>query len=346
MRALRTVALTQPPGTTYQYCNLNYTILGLIVQTVAGEAYEHYVQEHILAPLRMTNTFMSPDNAREHGLATGHMFWFGRPVRSGADEPLQYNRAAVPEGYISSSAEDMAHYLVALLGGGRYAGAQVLSPAGIAELHRPAAPEGEGDAFYAMGWEVMQINGVPAVSHNGSTTDFHARMILVPEGQWGIVLLTNGENFLQFWRIDGIAAGVMSLFLGRQPPPLEYELFLMILLIGLVAVVFQLLGIVWSVVLLRRWRAEPARRPRGVVGVALRVVLPLALNLVWALVCLVIVPSVLTFPLASLVFGDFGLVMVVSGAVALVWGILRAVLVCFVLRTPGAPKAVKGLVAV
>ena len=58
-------ALTQPPGTIYQYCNLNYTILGLIVQTVAGEAYEHYMQEHVLAPLRMTNSFMSPDTARE-----------------------------------------------------------------------------------------------------------------------------------------------------------------------------------------------------------------------------------------------------------------------------------------
>ena len=197
-----------------------------------------------------------------------------------------------------------------------------------------------------MGWEVMQINGVPAVSHNGSTTDFHARMILVPEGRWGIVLLTNGENFLQFWRIDGIGDGVMSLLMGRQPPAAPNELFLMILWIGLGAIVLQLLGIVRSVVLLRRWRAEPARRPRGVVGVALRVVLPLALNLAWALVCLVIAPSVLTFPLASLVFGDFGLVMVVSGAIALVWGILRAVLAFVVLRTPGAPKAVKGLVAV
>lgn len=58
VRALSKVAPTQPPGTIYQYCNLNYTILGLIVQTVAGETYEQYMQEHVLAPLRMTNSFM------------------------------------------------------------------------------------------------------------------------------------------------------------------------------------------------------------------------------------------------------------------------------------------------
>jgi len=161
----------------------------------------------------------------------------------------------------------------------------------------------------------------------------------VPEGRWGIVLLANGENFLQFWRIDGIAGGVMSLLVGRQPPALAYELFQMILWIGLGAIVLQVFGIIRSVVLLRRWRAQPARRPRRVVGVALRVVLPLALNLLWTLVCLVVIPSALTLLLTSLVFGDFGLVIVVSGALALVWGILRALLAYFVLRARAVPKA-------
>jgi hypothetical protein len=46
------------------------------------------------------------------------------------------------------------------------------------------------------------------------------------------------------------------------------------------------------------------------------------------------------------VFGDFGLVVVVSGAVALVWGVLRAVLVLAVLRTRGALKTLESPIAV
>jgi hypothetical protein len=315
-----------------------YSILGRIVQVVSGEPYERYVREHILNPLHMGESFASPSEAEQRGLATGYQFWFGQPVPS----ELSYSRAVVPAGYISSSAEDMAHYLIAHLNGGRYGGAEVLSPAGIAEMHGPA-----GGKAYAMGWHGEEINGVPVMMHAGDIDGFYASMILVPEGQWGIVVLMNGLNYLQP-RFQGIDDGVMSMLVGRQPPPVSnYDVqVLMILVFALGACVLQILGIVHSIGLLRRWRARPVRRPRGAVGVARRVVLPLVLNLLWALVCLVIVPQWAEVPLLRLVLVDVGLVVVASGAVALVWGILRAVLAFFVLRTSGAPKAVEAPVAV
>jgi CubicO group peptidase (beta-lactamase class C family) len=47
VRALEDVALTAPVGTTYQYSNLNYATLGLLVQAVSGQSYAAYVQRHI-----------------------------------------------------------------------------------------------------------------------------------------------------------------------------------------------------------------------------------------------------------------------------------------------------------
>jgi CubicO group peptidase (beta-lactamase class C family) len=344
VRAIQNVALSYPPGQVYQYCNLNFSTLGLIVQTVAGQPYEEYVQQHILAPLGMLNSFASPEDAQRNGLATGYQFWFGRPVPSS----LSYNRAAIPAGYISASAEDMARYAIAQLNGGRYDGAAILSPAGIAELHRPAAAAENpfsfySDSRYAMGWVASQTNGVPSVWHNGDLLDFHAHVILVPDGQWGIVLLTNGQNELQGARIERIGVGVMSLLVGREPPPIENSLLMTILVVGLGACVLQILGIARSMVLLRRWRTTPARRPRGAVGVVLRVGLPLALSLLWALVTLLIVPQVLETPLTLLVYNDYSLVVVLSGIVGLVWGILRAVLAFLVLRTTSARQATAAL---
>src|SRR4029434_8819038 len=59
VRALRDVELTEPAGTTWQYSNANYWTLGMIVQAVSGQSYETYIQQHILDPLQMRNSYTS-----------------------------------------------------------------------------------------------------------------------------------------------------------------------------------------------------------------------------------------------------------------------------------------------
>jgi hypothetical protein len=238
----------------------------------------------------------------------------------------------------------MTHYLIAQLNGGRYAGAAVLSPAGIATLHRPPSTE-HLSTSYAMGWIAEETHGVATVWHNGAGDDgFQSHMILVPEGRWGIVVLVNGIDFLHFQRIDGIAGGVMSLLLGRPLPPAPFEavrtIFLGILAVG----VLQVLGLIRSVRLLRRWRAEPARRPRSVVGVVGHVGLPILLNLAWVGLLLRFVVGGLTIHLVPYLMhsGDLGWAVLVSGTVALIWGVvLRPGWMFLVLREHRAAIAVE-----
>src|SRR6266498_5597209 len=163
VRKLRTVQLTKPVGATHQYSTINYSVLGLIVQTVSRQSYERYIQKHIFGPLKMRHSFTSEAEAEPQGLATGHHYWFGRPAAT----DLPYNRGLLPAGYLISSAEDMAHYLIAQLNDGRYASATVLSPARMAEMHRPAVPTAEANTSYGMGWFIGPVNGIPAVFHQG-----------------------------------------------------------------------------------------------------------------------------------------------------------------------------------
>jgi len=341
VRSLSTVELDRPVGKSFEYSNLNYTTLALIVQTVSGESYEHYVKEHILTPLKMKDSYMFVPEAERHGLATGHQYWFGWPFSGGG---IEGNRAATPSGYISSSAQDMSHYLIAQLNGGRYRGAQVVSAQGIAEMHQGTADMHVGRSSYAMGWEDNELEGVRVVRHSGDTGSFHANMILVPESRWGVVVLMNGSNHLRLAGMDGIANGVVSLLLGRQPPPEPVEQAKALLFVVLAVVALQVVGIGRSVVLLRRWRTQPERRPTGVLRVALRVVVPIVPNLLWAVICLVLLPWFSQTPLSTMVVTDIGLVQVLSGAVALVWGVvLRPVLVLLALRAKGAPGDVGAL---
>jgi CubicO group peptidase (beta-lactamase class C family) len=147
VRTLSDVHLSHHVGATFEYTDANYDVLGLIVQSVAGQSYESYVQEHIFTPLDMSHSFTNQTAAQRHGLATGYRSWFGYPRRFEAP----YSRAAMPSSYLISSAQDMTHFLSAQLNAGRYGDESILSPEGVAAMHRPAVREGDKEDFYGMG---------------------------------------------------------------------------------------------------------------------------------------------------------------------------------------------------
>jgi len=345
-RWLSTAQLTQPVGATFQYSNANLWPLGMLIQTVSGQPYDVYIQQHILAPLDMGQSFTAVADAQAQGMATGYRYWFGRYLPADPQDS-GHHRGMLPQGGVISSAEDMAHYLIAFLNQGRYNGAAVVSPAGMAEVQRPAVPMGESaDPFYAMGLEVGPINGVPTVRHDGSMFNFHASLVLIPEGRWGIILLENAYSVPddQFGpkRLQGIATGVISLLIGRQPPPSASNWSVLMLYSAILGImVAQAVGMLRSVAMLRRWRARPEEQPRGWLGISRRVVLPLISNASWGLIILVGLPRVVG-PLPVLMVGipDLGPLLIGSGVVALGWGVLRTLLAVLVLRKRSAPRAI------
>jgi CubicO group peptidase (beta-lactamase class C family) len=298
--------------------------LGLIVQTVSGQSYEAYIQQHIFDPLAMQNSFTSQAEAQPRGLATGYHYAFGIPRAV----DLPYNRGLLPAGYLISSAEDMSHYLIAQLNDGRFRDAALLSPAGMIETHNPAVPTGVTDTSYGMGWFAGPINGIPAIHHQGETFNFHSNMILLPENQWGIVVLINGENSMDLLfgtaRIAGVSNGVASLLAGKTPPtpPANTSVWVIYgILIGLI--VIQVSGIILSA---RRLQSGRLRGDR--VRVGRHILLPLVLNLVWALITLILLPKII-FGLPLMIFAtglpDLGYALLISGLIALGWSILRTV---------------------
>ncbi|MEZ4710140.1 MAG: serine hydrolase domain-containing protein [Caldilineaceae bacterium] len=329
VRGLRNAQLTQPVGQGFQYSNANYWTLGLIIQTVSGQSYEEYIQQHIFTPLAMQHSYTTKAAASD--LATGYRYWFGRPVAA----DLADNRAERPAGHLLASAEDLTHYLISQVNDGRYEDATLLSPAGIATLHQPAS----GDAGYGMGWHRDTINDVPMIWHDGSNANFHANLILIPNGRWGIVLLVNANGLLQDGRITGIANGIASLVSGRPAPVVATDPFLLGfygIAVGLTAL--ALVNVGWSFTRRRHWQSRlvenDSRR-----GQLTSVLGPLLLNLLLAGVLLVGLPWLFKAPLFGLiyVFADLGYTLLVGGVVALGWAIVRTALAYQALRrTPAA----------
>ena len=152
-----------------------------------------------------------------------------------------------------------------------------------------------------------------------------------------MVILTNFDSLnLNGGRLQGLSSGVISLLHGEAPPEVpspHHPLLAPAMLLVAVVTVVMLLGILRTVVLLRRWRTRPESRPRGPRAMVLRVGLPLIANLGWGLGLLFAFPQ-LAYPLTPtmLIVPDLGYLVVASSLAALTWGILRTVLSYFALR--------------
>jgi CubicO group peptidase (beta-lactamase class C family)/pimeloyl-ACP methyl ester carboxylesterase len=338
VRSLAGTSLSQPVGATYQYSNWNYWTLGALVQSVSGESYEAYLQQHVLEPLAMRRTYTSQAAARAESLTTGHRFWFGIPLAF----DLTYSRSFVPSGGLISTSEDLAHYLIAQLNGGQYAGTSVLSAAGIGEQHRGAVRTGDGDDSYGMGWVSGVVDDRPIIHHNGTLPTGYGDLRLLPEDGWGIVVLSNANSHVALPRLDGLALGIASMLAGQQPrAATESRPFEAITIAAMAVCVLQLVLMLRFVPRLRRWQLQPQSRPRGVRSLAWHVGVPLVLNVAWAALLVVVVPSVVGLSFGDIVFlfGDLGYLLAFSAGAALVWGIVRAALALCALHTDGRAYA-------
>ena len=293
VRQLAKVALNRPVGTTYQYANLNYDVLGLIVQVVSGQSYEAYIQDHLFTPLAMHGSFTSQAEAHAQGMATGYRKWFGFPVPAS----LPDDRATRPNSFLISSAEDLTHLLIAELNGGRYGNTTVLSPDGIAATQRPITPIRDTDMRSGMGMEVGQVNGVSIAGKTGGTANYNARIVLAPLEGWGVVVLANTFDIGLGGQFDTLADGIAAILVNGEAPNVSPapigggNALMKFALTGVV--VFQIVTLfgvcktLRSVSRDRRWLARH-------IGV------PLVLDGTLALILLLVVPSFMNTPLSFL----------------------------------------------
>ncbi len=328
VRRLSNSPLNAAPGETFEYSNTNYDILGLIVQTVSGQSYESYIEERIFAPLDMQNSYTSLEEAQANGMSSGYYRFFGFPML----QQTPFSRTGTPSWGIISSADDMAHYLIAHLNEGRYEDTQILSPEGMAQLHQPGTQiEGED---YAMGWNVFPLDDTaqsPTVwGHIGTWSNYRTCMQIIPEEDLGIVVLLNTNDSDITSRFGDLCDSVPALIMGREIPPSVIEedvikqngkwiyLFVALLQIG---------GVVWAVNNWRRWRQNPTTAPKGTIGWLRAVILPLILDIALFVTILFIIPIVFVVPFTNMMMSapDYAILSIAILLLSL-WGIIRTML--------------------
>jgi CubicO group peptidase (beta-lactamase class C family) len=330
VRALCTLRLNRRVGARFEYSNTNYNILGLVVEAASGEAYTDYIQQHIFEPLEMRHSYASKAAAQQNGLAMGHRYWFGYPVPA---HDLAIPPGSLPSGQLIASAEDMAHFLIANLNGGRYSGRQILSEAGITEMHHGAAEWREVGCLvghYGMGWISQGTGASRIVSHGGIVPDFGAFMALVPEQHTGLVLLFNANHAMTKMSLDELGLGAARLLAGVRPAPDWWGASLW-LMRGLPLIpLFQVASVATTLRQLQRWRREPALRPTRRRLWMRHVLFPLIPNLLVALTLFPLLGRMRGF--VTLFMPDFSWIARICGSLALLWSLVRTGLVLGALK--------------
>ncbi|ANF98814.1 hypothetical protein AR543_13790 [Paenibacillus bovis] len=290
IRSLQNVSPQSTPGHTFEYSNLNYNILGGIVEAISGQTYEDYISSHIFQPLNMSHSYAS----RQQAQLAGEEYQGYQPILGWMLPTAQLEHSGtVPSGYLMSSAEDMAHFLIAQMNKGQFGSNRLLSPASIAAMHAPASDMGEG-AHYAMGWVVESST----ISHNGSTENSYSKMMI--DGEYGIVVLTNSLDYLDSASYEGILTGIQQIIHHESPEPVGRSAgtSAIYMIINLLSVVLVLL-LIWRLVRLFQKGLRPsASRGYSILRIILIILLQIALPalLIWyAGIALVSWPVILLF---------------------------------------------------
>jgi CubicO group peptidase (beta-lactamase class C family) len=246
---------------------------------------------------------------------------------------LPVANAMLPAGYLISSAGDMGRYLIAHLNAGRCGEVQILSPEGIAELHRPAAETkmlNGAQGWYGMGWYNEQAGQAKILSHSGLVPDFYAYMALLPEQKKAVVLLYNLDHFTMQLTLTEVSSAVVSLLAGKPPAPLHFGAIPWMQRALLLIPVLQIVDVAVTLGLIHNWRCDPQHRPNLRRAWGRHVLLPLIPNL---LVGFSLVPVLGKLGGFLMLFApDFSWIARICGSFAVIWTFLRSGLLLRTLR--------------
>jgi CubicO group peptidase (beta-lactamase class C family) len=189
----------------YAYDNLLYMTAGQIIPAVTGKSWDDYVRERILTPLGMTTTNLSTT-----AFKPGDDYAWPHSKVDGKLQVVQFQDLdnAGPAGAINSSAAEMTKWLLLQLNHGKFPNsdarlfserqsremwsAQTILPAGV--IPGPLAGLSAKFAAYGLGWGLRDYHGRKLIGHTGGVLGFVSRVMLVPEENLGVVILTNAEE--------------------------------------------------------------------------------------------------------------------------------------------------------
>lgn len=192
------------PGTGYQYCNLNYNMVGAVIEKTTGQRIDSYVKHHILDRLGLYGGYCI-DSLDSKRFVT--LYEYDSVSRTLTPDPAAYaprreelknyvlgysTPLLSPTGGMKISATDLAKYMTMHMNKGTYKGHRIIS-AKSSEIMQTKLSDEENYGLALLSTNDM-IPGKIMRGHTGSAYGLYSAMFFNPEEHFGIVAITNGCN--------------------------------------------------------------------------------------------------------------------------------------------------------
>ena len=203
-----------PPGKLTSYSNYGAALAGYIVEIISGVPFENYVEENIFKLLDMQqSTFRQPLPSRlANDMSVGYKYEKGMYKPHG----FEYINGLAPAGSMSTTATDMAKFMIAHLQNGKYGENRILEEETAKLMHTQLFthdPRVDGNAH---GFWEMTHNNIRTIFHGGDTFLFHSILSIIPEKNLGLFVSFNSAG-----GISPVYDNFMKAFLNHYYPAPE-----------------------------------------------------------------------------------------------------------------------------
>jgi len=185
----------QAPGASFVYSDINFIVLGALVERVSGETLEAYTTRHIFMPLKMTRTRYVPPATWRAKIAPTQYDENEHMLRGVVHDPTARRMGGVAgHAGLFSTADDLAKFAQVLLNGGD----GILSAAAVAKMTSPEQPPA-APVLRGFGWDIDSpfssnrgdLLPVGSFGHTGFTG---TSVWIDPTTQTYVILLTNAVH--------------------------------------------------------------------------------------------------------------------------------------------------------
>ena len=191
------------PGAVSSYSNYGAALAGEAATYTSGKPYERLIEDEILVPLGMSHTTFREPHPVRAGLPGPMPERLMADISDGyrwtptgfARRDYEFLGQIAPAGGGSSSAGDMARYMLMQLGDGRLGDTVIYGPATAQAFRTPLRKTPLGVNGWAHGLMVFDLpGGHRGYGHGGATLSFLSNMVVAPDLNLGVFIATNTET--------------------------------------------------------------------------------------------------------------------------------------------------------
>jgi CubicO group peptidase (beta-lactamase class C family) len=214
-----------PIGTVWSYNNAGFCLAGRIIEVVTEQSYRQALQELVLEPLGLHRSYLDPGDVMTHRFVVGHEVGEDGPHVA---RPWPIGRSTSPAGGIVCDVQDLLRYVRFHLGDGTAQAegeepgeTRLLTPESMAMMQSPHASVWKGDDW-GLSWALHDIDGTRQIDHGGGTNGQVAHLLLIPEHDFALAVLTNADRGGTV--TNAVSRWALKEYLGleeEKPKPIE-----------------------------------------------------------------------------------------------------------------------------